>query len=156
MAKELLMGNQAIALGALKAGVNVVCGYPGTPSTEVLEALAARNPGGIHVEWSTNEKVALEVGAGAAFSGARALVTMKQVGLNVAADPLMSLPYVGVSGGLVLLVADDPAPMSSQTEQDTRQFAQFAKIPVLDPATPEEACAMISEAFELSERYRTP
>ncbi|NLG10599.1 MAG: 4Fe-4S binding protein [Coriobacteriaceae bacterium] len=156
MAKELLMGNQAIALGALKAGVNVVCGYPGTPSTEVLEAIAARNPGGIHVEWSTNEKVALEVGAGAAFSGARALVTMKQVGLNVAADPLMSLPYVGVSGGLVLLVADDPAPMSSQTEQDTRQFAQFAKIPVFDPATPEEACAMIPEAFELSERYRTP
>jgi indolepyruvate ferredoxin oxidoreductase alpha subunit len=150
------MGNQAIALGALRAGVNLVCGYPGTPSTEVLETLAARNPGSVHVEWSTNEKAALEVAIGASFAGARTLVTMKQVGLNVASDPLMSLVYLGVKGGMVLLVADDPGPISSQTEQDTRQFAQFAKVPVFDPATPEEAFAMVQEAFELSEKFETP
>ncbi|MDR3315436.1 MAG: 4Fe-4S binding protein [Coriobacteriales bacterium] len=156
MSVELCMGNQAIALAALKAGVNVVSGYPGTPSSEVLETVSARNPGAVHVEWSTNEKVALEVGAGAAFAGARALVTMKQVGLNVASDALLSLPYLGVVGGLVLLVADDPGPISSQTEQDTRQFAAFAKVPLLDPSTPEEAFAMVEDAFELSERFGTP
>jgi indolepyruvate ferredoxin oxidoreductase alpha subunit len=154
------MGNQALALAALKAGVNVVSGYPGTPSSEVLETIAvearARALTGIHVEWSTNEKAALEVGAGAAFAGARALVTMKQVGLNVASDPLMSLSYLGVKGGLVLIVADDPGPISSQTEQDTRQYAAFAKVPVFDPTTPEEAFAMVQSAFDLSERYGTP
>jgi indolepyruvate ferredoxin oxidoreductase alpha subunit len=156
----LCMGNQALAFGALAAGVNVVSGYPGTPSSEVLETVSAQVVShgltGIHVEWSTNEKVALEVGAGAAFTGARALVTMKQVGLNAAADALMSLPYLGVKGGLVLIVADDPGPISSQTEQDTRQYAAFAKVPVLDPATPEEAFAMVQDAFGLSERYGTP
>ena len=157
MHREYLMGNEAMALGALAAGVNVVAGYPGTPSTEVLETVAKHNAGGrIHVEWSTNEKAALEVGAGAAYSGARVLVTMKQVGLNVAADPLMSLEYIGVEGGMVVLVADDPGPISSQTEQDTRHFAAFAKVPCFDPSSVAEAYAMIQEAFDFSERYHTP
>jgi indolepyruvate ferredoxin oxidoreductase alpha subunit len=154
------MGNQALALGALLAGVNVVSGYPGTPSSEVLETVsaqvAAHGLTDVHVEWSTNEKAALEVGAGASFAGARALVTMKQVGLNVASDALMSLPYLGVKGGLVLIVADDPGPISSQTEQDTRQYAAFAKVPIFDPSTPEEAFAMVQDAFDLSERHGTP
>lgn len=150
------MGNEAIAHGAVAAGVGFVSGYPGTPSTEILETVARINPGRIYVEWSVNEKVALEVAAGAAIAGMRALVTMKQVGLNVASDPLMSLAYVGVKGGLVLVVADDPGPISSQTEQDTRDFARFCRIPVFDPSTPEEACAMVAEAFACSEAYSTP
>ncbi len=153
---EFLMGNEAIALGALAAGVNVVAGYPGTPSTEVLETVAKRGSNRTYVEWSCNEKAAMEVAAGAAYAGARALVTCKQVGLNVAADPLMSLEYVGVKGGLVVMVADDPGPISSQTEQDTRTFAQFAKVPVFDPSSVEEAYAMVRDAFELSEREATP
>lgn len=154
--KEFLMGNEAIALGAIHAGVNFVCGYPGTPSTEILETIAKRNDGSIYVEWSTNEKSALEVGAGAAYCGARTLVTMKQVGLNVASDPLMSLAYIGVKGGMVIVSADDPGPISSQTEQDTRHFAQFSKLPVFDPSSPEEAYFMIKEAFEFSEKHQTP
>ena len=156
MAQELLMGNQAIALGAIKAGVGVVSGYPGTPSTEILETIAKRNPGNIYVEWSVNEKVAMEVAAGAAYTGTRSIVTMKQVGLNVASDPLMSLAYVGVKGGMVVIVADDPGPISSQTEQDTRQFAIFSKLPIFDPSSPEEAYEMIQDAFEYSEKYNTP
>ena len=157
MSQRFLMGNEAIALGALHAGVNVVSGYPGTPSTEILETIAKNNKDrSVYVEWSVNEKAALEVGAGAAYSGARALVTMKQVGLNVASDPLMSLAYVGVNGGMVIVSADDPGPISSQTEQDTRRFAQFAKLPVFDPSSPEEAYRMIQDAFELSEKYGTP
>lgn len=156
MIKKLLMGNEAIALGAVSAGVNVVTGYPGTPSTEVLETIAHNNPGDIYVEWSVNEKVAMEIAAGAAYSGARSLVTMKQVGLNVASDPLMSLAYIGVKGGMVVLVADDPGPFSSQTEQDTRHFARFSNLPVLDPSTPEEAYEMIQYAFELSEMVELP
>lgn len=159
VATEFLMGNEAIGLGALAAGVRVVTGYPGTPSSEILPTVSAgqRHLGGrIHVEWSVNEKVALEVAAGAAMAGARAMVTMKQVGLNVAADPLMSLAYLGVKGGMVVVVADDPGPISSQTEQDTRSFGLFAKLPVFDPASPEEAYEMIIDAFELSERYGTP
>ncbi len=157
MAKRFLMGNEAIALGAVHAGVNVVSGYPGTPSTEILETIAKNNKdGSVYVEWSVNEKAALEVGAGAAYSGARALVTMKQVGLNVASDPLMSLSYVGVKGGMVIVSADDPGPISSQTEQDTRHFAQFAKLPVFDPSSPEEAYQMIQDAFELSEQIGAP
>ena len=135
MHTEFLMGNEAIALGALAAGVNVVAGYPGTPSTEVLETVAKRKKGDVHVEWSVNEKAAMEVAAGAAYAGARALVTMKQVGLNVASDPLMSLEYIGVKGGLVVLVADDPGPISSQTEQDTRTFAQYSKLRSSDLAS---------------------
>lgn len=156
MSVKFLMGNEAIALGAVHAGVNVVSGYPGTPSTEILETVAKNNDGSVYVEWSVNEKAALEVGAGAAYSGARALVTMKQVGLNVASDPLMSLAYVGVKGGMVIVSADDPGPISSQTEQDTRHFAQFSKLPVFDPSSPEEAYEMIKDAFEYSEKYSTP
>lgn len=154
--KELLMGNEAIALGALAAGVKVVSGYPGTPSTEVLETIAKRRTDDVYVEWSINEKTAMEVAAGAAVAGSRALVTMKQVGLNVASDPLMCINYVGIKGGLVVLCADDPGPISSQTEQDTRHFGRYARIPVLDPATPEEAYQMIQDAFELSEAIGTP
>ncbi len=154
--RRLMMGNEAIALGALRAGVRFVSGYPGTPSTEILEAAAKYRGEGVYVEWSVNEKAALEVAAGAAYAGARALVTMKQVGLNVASDPLMSLAYVGVKGGLVLAVADDPGPISSQTEQDTRHFAAYAKLPVFDPSSPEEAYRLIAEAFEYSEKYSTP
>ncbi len=153
---QLLMGNEAIAMGAIQAGVNLVAGYPGTPSTEILETVAKENDGSIYVEWSVNEKAALEVAAGASYAGARALVTMKQVGLNVASDPLMSLAYVGVKGGLVIVSADDPGPISSQTEQDTRTFAAFAKIPVFDPSSPEEAYEMVQDAFAVSEKYNTP
>ncbi len=156
MHDEFLMGNEAIALGALAAGVNVVCGYPGTPSTEVLETVARRRGDRVYVEWSVNEKTAMEIAGGAAYAGARALVTMKQMGLNVASDPLMCLEYIGVKGGLVVLVADDPGPISSQTEQDTRFFAAFSKVPVLDPSSAEEAYRMVQEAFDLSEEYVTP
>ena len=156
MHTEFLMGNEAIALGALAAGVNVVSGYPGTPSTEVLETIARRKTDDVYVEWSINEKAAMEVAAGAAYSGARAMVTMKQVGLNVASDPLMSLEYIGVKGGMVVMVADDPGPISSQTEQDTRTFAQFSKLPIFDPSSVQEAYEMVQEAFELSERLGTP
>jgi indolepyruvate ferredoxin oxidoreductase alpha subunit len=150
------MGNEAIAVGALAAGVQVVAGYPGTPSTEVLETVAKRKTDATYVEWSINEKAAMEVAAGAAYAGARALVTCKQVGLNVASDPLMSLAYIGVKAGMVVLVADDPGPISSQTEQDTRTFAQFAKLPCFDPSSVAEAYEMVQEAFELSEREATP
>lgn len=156
MHHEFLMGNEAIALGALAAGVDLVSGYPGTPSTEVLETVAKRNPGDVYVEWSVNEKAAMEVAAGAAYAGARAMVTMKQVGLNVASDPLMSLEYIGVKGGLVVLVADDPGPISSQTEQDTRTFGLFSKVPVFDPSSVAEAYEMVQEAFDFSEKYGTP
>lgn len=156
MHQEFLMGNQAIALGALAAGVRLVAGYPGTPSTEVLETIAKNRQENTYVEWSVNEKSAMEVGAGAAYTGARTMVTMKQVGLNVAADPLMSLEYIGVKGGMVILVADDPGPISSQTEQDTRHFARFSKLPCFDPSTVQEAYDMVQEAFEYSEKYGTP
>ncbi len=156
MHKEYLMGNEAIALGAIAAGVNLVCGYPGTPSTEVLETVAKRRPDGTYVEWSVNEKAAMEVAAGAAYTGARALVTMKQMGLNVASDPLMCVEYIGVKGGMVVLVADDPGPISSQTEQDTRHYAAFSKVPCFDPTSPAEAYEMIQEAFAWSEQYQTP
>ena len=160
MTKKLLMGNEAFAHAALEAGVSVVAGYPGTPSSEVIETVAKQHDAGtahgVHVEWSTNEKSALELLAGASYCGARTLFTCKQVGLNVASDPLMSLNYVGVEGGCVLYVADDPGPISSQTEQDTRRFGSFAKVPVLDPADVEQGMEMIPAAFALSERYCTP
>ena len=156
MHKEFLMGNEAIALGAIAAGVNLVAGYPGTPSTEVLETIAKRKTGNTYVEWSVNEKQAMEVAAGASYAGARTMVTMKQVGLNVASDPLMSLEYIGVKGGMVVLVADDPGPISSQTEQDTRTFAMFSKLPCFDPSTAEEAYRMVQDAFTLSEELKTP
>lgn len=156
MHKEFLMGNEAIALGALAAGVDVAAGYPGTPSTEILDTIAKRNPGHVYVEWSVNEKAGMEAAAGAALCGARSLVTMKQVGLNVASDPLMSLEYIGVKGGMVIVVADDPGPISSQTEQDTRTFGMYSKVPVFDPGSVEEAYHMIGEAFDFSEKYHTP
>ena len=160
MAKQLLMGNEAMAYAALEAGVRVVAGYPGTPSSEIIETIARLQASGVakgvHVEWSANEKAALELLGGAAMAGARCLFTCKQMGLNVASDPLMCLNYVGVRGGLVLVVADDPGPISSQTEQDTRRFAAFAKVPVFDPATPEQAYDMVKAAFELSELIGAP
>ena len=156
MKQEYIMGNGAIALGALAAGVNVVAGYPGTPSSEIIETIAKYPHEDIHVEWSVNEKAAMEVAASASYSGARTLVTMKQVGLNVAADPIMSLAYVGVKGGMVVVSADDPGPISSQTEQDTRKFAEVCRIPVFDPSSPEEAYEMIQDAFDYSEKYHTP
>ena len=156
MKREYVMGNGAIALGAMAAGVNLVSGYPGTPSSEIIETISKYPHEGLHLEWSVNEKAALEVAASASYAGARTLVTMKQVGLNVASDPLMSLAYVGVKGGMVIVSADDPGPISSQTEQDTRRFAEFARIPVFDPTSPEEAYTMIQEAFAYSEKYKTP
>ena len=153
----MIMGNQAIALGALKAGVNLVAGYPGTPSSEIIEFISKyKEKTGTYVEWSVNEKAAAEVAAGASYAGSRTMITMKQVGLNVASDPVMCLSYVGIKGGMVIVVADDPGPISSQTEQDTRKFAQFSKLPCLDPSTPGEAYEMVQEAFELSEKYNTP
>ncbi len=155
--KILLMGNEAIARGAVEAGLKLAAAYPGTPSSEVFATLAEfAKEYGYYAEWSVNEKVALEVAAGAAYAGARSLVAMKQVGLNVAADPLMTLAYIGIKGGLVLIVADDPGPHSSQNEQDTRKFASFAKLPVFDPATPQEAKDMTVQAFELSEKFGIP
>lgn len=156
MRKEYVMGNGAIALGALEAGIRLVSGYPGTPSSEIIETIGKYKQGSVHVEWSVNEKAAMEVAASASYSGARTLVTMKQVGLNVASDPLMSLAYVGVKGGMVVVSADDPGPISSQTEQDTRMFASFCRIPVFDPSSPEEAFTMIQDAFDYSEKYCTP
>ena len=157
MAKQMIMGNQAIALGALKAGVNLVAGYPGTPSSEIIEFISKyKDKTGTYVEWSVNEKAAAEVAAGASYAGSRTMITMKQVGLNVASDPVMCLSYVGVKGGMVIVVADDPGPISSQTEQDTRNYAQYSKLPCFDPSTPLEAFEMVQEAFELSEKYNTP
>ena len=156
MGREYVMGNGAIALGALVSGVNLVAGYPGTPSSEIIETISKYPHDGVHLEWSVNEKAAMEVAAAAAYSGARTMVTMKQVGLNVAADPLMSLAYVGTKGGMVIVSADDPGPISSQTEQDTRAFAEFCRIPVFDPSSPEEAYQMIQDAFDYSEKYNTP
>ena len=153
----MIMGNQAIALGALKAGVNLVAGYPGTPSSEIIEFISKyKDKTGTYVEWSVNEKAAAEVAAGASYAGSRTMITMKQVGLNVASDPVMCLSYVGVKGGMVIVVADDPGPISSQTEQDTRNYAQYSKLPCFDPSTPLEAYQMVQEAFELSEKYNTP
>ncbi|MGD2122694.1 MAG: indolepyruvate ferredoxin oxidoreductase subunit alpha [Gemmatimonadota bacterium] len=154
MARKLMSGNEAIAQGAWEAGVSFSAGYPGTPSTEVLESLAGYE--GVAAHWSTNEKVAFDEGMGAALGGIRTLVTMKHVGLNVAADPFMVFPYAGTNAGFVVLVADDPGMYSSQNEQDSRYFAKMGKVPLLEPADAEEAREMIKEAFELSESFRTP
>ena len=151
---ELLSGNEAIARGAYEAGVSVATGYPGTPSTETLETLAHYDE--VYCEWTPNEKVAVEVAAGAALTGKRALAVMKHVGLNVAADPLMTLSYIGVEGGLVIMVADDPGMHSSQNERDTRNYARFAKIPILEPSDSQEAKDFARAAFEISERFKTP
>jgi indolepyruvate ferredoxin oxidoreductase alpha subunit len=149
-----LSGNEALALGAHEAGVKVASGYPGTPSTEILENLSGYQ--GVYTEWAPNEKVGLEVAIGAAFAGARALATMKHVGLNVAADPLFTASYTGVRGGLVIIVADDPSMHSSQNEQDSRNYAYAAKLPMLEPSDPAEAKEFLKLAYELSERFDTP
>ncbi len=152
---HLLSGNQAIARGAYEAGVTVATGYPGTPSTEILEN-TVQYKSDIYCEWSPNEKVAFEVAAAASCAGARTIVTMKHVGLNVAADPLMTLSYLGVEGGMVIVVADDPGMHSSQNEQDTRNYAKFAKIPVLEPADSQEALDFVKLGIEISEQFKTP
>ncbi|MDY0020522.1 MAG: indolepyruvate ferredoxin oxidoreductase subunit alpha [Anaerolineae bacterium] len=152
--KLLLSGNEALALGAWEAGVQYASAYPGTPSTEILENFA-RYPG-IKAEWASNEKVALDNAIGASFGGARTLVTMKHVGVNVAADSLMSLSYTGVQGGLVLVSADDPGAFSSQNEQDNRQYARFGKFPCFDPSDSEDARQFMGVALEVSERFKTP
>ncbi len=154
MNRLLLSGNEAIALGAFEAGVMVGTGYPGTPSTEILENLTTYP--GLYTEWSVNEKVAFEVGIGSAISGARTLVTMKHVGLNVAADPLFTSSYVGVKAGLVIVNADDPEMHSSQNEQDNRNYAYAAKVPMLEPSDSQEAKEYTKKAFEISESYDTP
>jgi len=151
----LLSGNEAIALGCREAGVNLGSGYPGTPSTEILETIAKQAPE-IYVQWSPNEKVGLEVAVGASASGARAISTQKHVGLNVAADPLMNVAYTGVGGGLLIVSADDPELHSSQNEQDNRHYARFAKIPMLEPASSQECKDYIAEGMALSEQYDTP
>lgn len=153
--KELLSGNEAIARGAHEAGVKLAASYPGTPSTEILETIAERYRS-IYAQWSPNEKVAYEVGIGASIGGARALVTMKHVGLNVAADPFMTQAYTGVNGGFVIVSADDPEMHSSQNEQDNRFFARFAQIPLLEPSNSQEAKDMTVLAYELSETFDTP
>jgi len=152
--RVLLSGNEAIARGAFESGVKVAAAYPGTPSTEILENLGTYQ--GPYVEWSPNEKVALETGMGAAFGGARALVVMKHVGVNVAADPLFTLSYTGLVGGLVLVTADDPEMHSSQNEQDNRNYAKFAKIPMLEPSDSQEAKDFTERAFAISEKFDTP
>ena len=152
--KELLSGNEAIARGAWEAGVQVATGYPGTPSTEILESLVKLPD--VHCQWSTNEKVALEVAVGAAIAGARSMVTMKHVGVNVAADPLFSCAYTGVNGALVIVSADEPSMHSSQNEQDNRLYAKFAKIAMLEPSDSQECKEMIMQALDLSERFATP
>ena len=152
--KKLMTGNEAVARGAFEAGCMVATAYPGTPSTEILENVATYRE--IYSQWSPNEKVAVEVACGASIAGARALSAMKVVGLNVAMDPLMTFSYLGAVGGLVIIVADDPGCSSSQTEQDNRLVAPFAKIPLFEPSDSQECKDYIKEAFQLSEQYATP
>jgi indolepyruvate ferredoxin oxidoreductase alpha subunit len=147
-------GNEAIAHGAVRAGARFACGYPGTPSTEILETAARLD--GIHAQWCANEKVALETAVGASLAGRRTLVTMKHVGLNVGADPFMTLSLTGVNAGLVVVSADDPGMHSSQNEQDNRFYAKFAKVPMLEPSDSQEAYDFVAEAFALSEEFDTP
>ncbi len=154
MKKEILSGNEAIARGFAEAGGKFAASYPGTPSTEVLEELC-RVPG-IHAEWSINEKVAFEAAIGGSISGLRSMASMKHVGVNVAADPLMTASYTGVNAGLVLMAADDPGMFSSQNEQDTRHFARLAKVPCLEPSDSQEAKDFTKLAFEISEDFDTP
>lgn len=155
MKKQIMQGNAAIARAASDAGVKVAAAYPGTPSSEILRDIANNYPE-IYAEWSPNEKVSLEVASGASFAGARALACMKHVGLNVAADALMTLAYTGVKGGLVILVADDPYSHSSQNEQDSRHWTRFGKVPMLEPGDSQECYDFTRIAFDLSERFDTP
>ena len=152
--KKLLLGNAAVARGAYEAGVKVVSSYPGTPSTEITENMVQYD--NLHVEWAPNEKVAAEVAIGASIRGARAMSCMKHVGLNVMADPIFTVSYIGATGGLVFCVADDPDMHSSQNEQDSRHYAKAAKIPMLEPSDSAECKEFTKAAFKLSEEYDTP
>lgn len=154
MDKKLMLGNEAVARGAYEAGVTVAVAYPGTPSTEITENIALYDE--MYAEWAPNEKVAMEVAIGAAMGGARAIVSMKHVGLNVAADPLFTVSYTGINGGLVIMIADDPGMHSSQNEQDSRYYARSAHIPMLEPSDSQEAKDFVKLAFEISEQYDTP
>ena len=148
--QQIMLGNQAIARGAYEAGVKVSAAYPGTPSTEISENII--NYKEIYAEWSPNEKVAMEVAIGASISGVRSLCSMKHVGVNVASDPLFTVSYIGVNGGLVLVAADDPGIYSSQNEQDSRMVARSAMVPVLEPSDSEEARVFTKKAYEISEK----
>ncbi len=153
---ELLMGNEAIGQGLIEAGCQIAAAYPGTPSTEILQAVIDRSNQAVeplHIEWSVNEKIAFEVALAASYTGKRSVAVMKQVGLNVAADPFMRTAYLGIKGGMLTIVADDPGPHSSQSEQDTRLFCLQARVPVLDPSSPAEAKDFVLPAFELAEKY---
>ena len=152
--KKLMTGNEAIARGAYEAGVKYASAYPGTPSTEILENIALYKDD-IVAEWAPNEKVALESAAGGAFAGARTLASMKHVGLNVAADPLFTVAYTGINGGFVVITADEPGMHSSQNEQDNRNYAKSAKVPLLEPSTSQEAKDMMKMAYEISENFNT-
>lgn len=154
MKKVFMSGNEAIARGVYEAGVRFAAAYPGTPSTEIMEEFAKYD--GVYAEWAPNEKVAVEVAIGAALGGAKALAVMKHVGVNVAADPIFTVSYTGIEGALVIISADDPSMHSSQNEQDNRNYAKFAKIPMLEPADPQEAKDFIKLAFEISEKFDTP
>ena len=151
-----MMGNEAIARGVWEAGVKVAAAYPGTPSTEIMEFLGEFPKQDLHAQWSTNEKVALDVAIGASFAGVRAFAAMKHVGLNVAADSLMSVTYIGVNGGLVLVVCDDPGIHSSQNEQDTRLYGRLAMVPVLEPSDAQEALEFTRLGYDISEQFDTP
>jgi indolepyruvate ferredoxin oxidoreductase alpha subunit len=152
--KKIMLGNEAIARGAYEAGVKVSAAYPGTPSTEISENIVKYDE--IYSEWSPNEKVAMEVAIGASISGVRAMASMKHVGVNVAADPLNTVSYIGANGGLVIVAADDPGLYSSQNEQDSRLVARVTAIPVLEPSDSQEAKDFTKFAFEISEKYDTP
>ncbi|MBQ0078883.1 MAG: hypothetical protein KBS66_03195, partial [Eubacterium sp.] len=154
--KKILSGNEAVAYGALAAGVKVVSGYPGTPSTEVIETLLEMDLPGTHVEWSTNEKVGFEIAAGAAYAGHRAMTTMKMSGLNVCYDSLIGIAYSGVNGGLVVFVADDPGVDAGMCEQDTRGFAIMSDMPMLEPGSLQEIYDMTKHAFEMAEEIKGP
>ena len=154
MKKVLMSGNEAIARGVYEAGVRFASAYPGTPSTEILEEYSKYE--GVYAEWAPNEKVAVEVAIGAALGGVKALAVMKHVGVNVAADPIFTVSYTGIEGALVIISADDPSMHSSQNEQDNRNYAKFAKIPMLEPADPQEAKDFIKLAFQISAQFDTP
>jgi len=155
--KAVLMGNEAIARGAIEAGIGVATGYPGTPSSEVIMSLSrVAKELGMYVEWAVNEKVALEIALGAAFAGIRSLATMKAPGANVASDSFVSAAYSGVNGGMVILIADDPGPHTTQTEQDSRWYADLAKLPMLEPSDPQEAKDLVVKGYDLSESLKLP
>ena len=153
--KGIMQGNSAVARGAWEAGVKVAAAYPGTPSSEILKEIADNYPE-IYAEWSPNEMVALQVASGASFTGVRAMAAMKHVGMNVAADALMTLAYTGIKGGLMVVVADDPNVHSSQNEQDSRNWARFGKMPMLEPGDAQECLDFTKISFEISEKFDTP